>query len=66
MVTCGKFGSLYTGKAQQPQDQHLLSLSVCAVLPCVQTMVRLPVFGICKVHTDADACNCTQGAVQMP
>ena len=28
---------------------------------CVQTVVWLPVFGIFNVHTDADACDCTQG-----
>ena len=33
------------GKVQQPQEQRYLFLSVCAVFSCVQTMVRLPVFG---------------------
>ena len=28
---------------------------------CVQTMVRLRVFGIFNVYTDAHACNCTRG-----
>ena len=34
---------------------------MCAVFPCVQTTVWLPVFGIFSMHTDVDACNCTQG-----
>ena len=42
----GKSGLLYLGKAQRPQKQHYPFLSVCAVFSCVQTMVRLPVFGI--------------------
>ena len=36
---CGKFGSPYLGKAQQPQEQRYPFLSVCAVFSCVQTMV---------------------------
>ena len=38
-VSCEKFGSPYLGKAQQPQEQRYPFLSVCAVFPCVQTMV---------------------------
>ena len=48
-VPCGKFGSPYLGKAQQPQEQLYPFLSVCAVFSCVQTMVWLPVFGIFNV-----------------
>ena len=49
--------SPYLGKAQQLQEQCYPFLSVCAVLVsaafyCVQTMVWLPVFGICDVCTD--------------
>ena len=36
-------------------------LSVCAVFPCVQTMVWLPVFGIVNVRTDVDTYDCTRG-----
>ena len=53
-----KFGLLYLGKAEQPQEQHYPFLSLCAVGFIVQTMVWLPVFGIFNVHTD-DACDCT-------
>ena len=38
----GKFGSLYLGKAQQPQEQRYLFLSVC-VLPRVCACVRVSV-----------------------
>ena len=48
LVPCGKFELPYLGKAQQPQEQHYPFLSVSAVFLCVQTMVRLPVFGILK------------------
>ena len=58
---CRKFGSPYLGKAQQPQEQRYPFPSVCAVFPSVQTMLWLPVFGICNVRTDADACDCTRG-----
>lgn len=34
---------------------------VGAVLLWVQTMVWLPLLGICYLHTDADACDCTLG-----
>ena len=51
----GKFGSLYPGKSQQPQEQCYLFLSVCAIFSCVQTMVWLPVFWIFNVRTDVDA-----------
>ena len=46
---------------QQPQEQRYPFLSVCAVFPCVRTVVWLPVFGIFNVHTDVDACDCTRG-----
>ena len=42
----GTFGSPYPGKAQHPQEQRYPFLSVCAVFPNVQAMVRLPVLGI--------------------
>ena len=53
-VPCGKFGSPYLCKAQQPQEQRYPFLSVSAVFSCVQTMAWLPVSGICNVRTDAD------------
>ena len=34
---------------------------MCVELSCVQTMISLPVFGMFKVRTDADACDCTRG-----
>ena len=46
---------------QQLQEECYPSLPVCAVCFCVQTLVRLPVFGIFNMHTDADACVCTWG-----
>ena len=61
IVPCGKFGLSYPGMAQQPQKQRYPLLSVCAVFPCVQTMVWLPAFGIFNMDTDADACDCTRG-----
>ena len=54
----GNYGSPY---AQQPQEQHYPVLSVRVVFLFVQTMVRLPVFGMFNVHTDVDACDCTLG-----
>ena len=39
IVPCGKFGSPYSGAAQQPQEQRYSFLPVCAVLSCVQTVV---------------------------
>ena len=45
IVLCGKFGLPYLDKAQQPHEQYYPFLSVCAVLSCAETMVRLPVFG---------------------
>ena len=57
----GKFGSLYLGKAQQPQEQRYPFLSMCAVFSRVQTMIWLPMFAIFNVNTDADACDCTRG-----
>ena len=40
---------------QQPQEQRYPFLPVFAVLSCVQTIVRVPVFGSFNVHADADA-----------
>ena len=39
-VPCGKFGSPYLDKAQQPQEQRYPLLAVCAVFSCVQKLVR--------------------------
>ena len=61
IVPCEKFGSLYMGMSQQLQEQRYPFLPVCEVFTCVQTMVRLPVFGIFSVGTDVDACDCTRG-----
>ena len=52
IVPCGKFGSPYLGKTQQPQEQCYRFLSVRAAFSCVQTMVWLPVFGNFNVRTD--------------
>ena len=62
-VICGKFRrvSPYLDTAQQPQEQRDPFLPVCAVFPCVHTMVWLPVFVIFNVRADVDACHCTQG-----
>ena len=43
------------------QEQRYPFLLVCAVVLCVQTVVWLPVFGGYNMHTDVDACDCTQG-----
>ena len=61
IVPCWKLGSPYPSKAQQPQEQRYPSLSVCAVFPCVQTRIWLPVFGIFNVCSDADECDFTRG-----
>ena len=62
IVPCGKFGSPYPGKAQQPREQRYLFLPVCAVISCVQTMVWLPVFGIVNVRKGVtDACDTAHG-----
>ena len=60
-LCAGNDGSPYLGKAQQPQEQHYPVLSVRVVFLFVQTMVRLPVFGMFNVHTDVDACDFTLG-----
>ena len=49
IVPYRKFGFFYPGKAQELQEQCYPFLLVCAVFPCVQTMVWLPVFGIFNV-----------------
>ena len=71
IVLCRKFVSPYLHKVQQLspylikvqqlQGQCYPFLSVCAVFSCVQTMVGLPVLEIFNMHTDIDACSCTQG-----
>ena len=58
IVPCGKFGSSYPGKALQPQEQRYPLLSVCAIFSHFQIMAWLPAFGIFKMDTDADACDC--------
>ena len=60
IVPCSKFRLPYLGKAQQPQEQCYLFLSVCAVFLCVLSMARPPAFGILNGHTDVDACSCTR------
>ena len=60
-VPCGKFGSPYLDKAQQPQEQRYPFLSVCAVFSFVQTVVWLQMFRNFNMHTDVDACDCTRG-----
>ena len=64
IVLCGKFESPYPGKAQQLQERYYPLLSVCAVFLCVQTMVRLPMFGIFNVHTWCWSGQLHTGAVQ--
>ena len=41
LVPCGKFGSLYLGKAQQPKKHRYPFLSVCVVFSRVRTMPML-------------------------
>ena len=53
------FRSSYLGKAQQPQAQRYPFLSMCVIFSCLQTVVWLSVFGICKVRTELDVCDCT-------
>ena len=57
-------GLTWERHVQHPQEQRYPFLSVCAVFSCVETMVWMPVFGICIVIADADACDCTRGAVR--
>ena len=45
----------------QPQVQHYLFLSVCAVFSWIQTVVWLPAFGIFNVCMHVDTRNCTHG-----
>ena len=59
IVPCGKFGSPYLGKAQQPQEQRYPFLSKCTVFSQVQKMVWLPTFGIFNMCADVIACHCT-------
>ena len=40
-----------------------IPISVCGISERVQTIVWLPVFGIFNVRTDAEAGDCTWGAV---
>ena len=62
MSLVGNSGLLtWVVKAQPPQEQRYPFLPLCAVFPCVQTMVWLPVYGIFNVPTDVDTCNCTRG-----
>ena len=61
IIPCGKSGSPYPGKSQQPQEHRYPFLSVCGVFSCIQTMIWLPMFGIFNVRSDADACDCTRG-----
>ena len=56
IVTCAKFASPYQGAAQQQQEKRYPFLPVWVVFICVQTRVRLPLFGICNMHTDVDVC----------
>ena len=41
----GTVGHLGWVEAEQPQEQRYPALPLCAVFSCVQTVVRLPVFG---------------------
>ena len=61
---CGKFGSPYLGKAQQPHERAAHSCQCVYyfhVFLCVKTMVWLPVFEIRNVRIDVEACDCTRG-----
>ena len=61
VIPYGEFGSPYLGKATAAARAVLpIPTSKCIFL-CVQTVVCLPVFGILNMHSDVDACNCTQG-----
>ena len=51
----------YLGRAQESQKQRYPFLSVCAVFPCVQTMVWPQVLGCFNVVTYVDACDCKRG-----
>ena len=61
LIPFGNLGHLTWVRLQQPQEQHCPFVPVRAVVLCVQTMVWLPVFGICNLHTAADACDDAQG-----
>ena len=57
IIPCRKFGSPYSGKAQQLQEQCYPFLSMCAVFfACPNNGV-----GLFNIHSDADACECTWG-----
>ena len=65
IVPYGKSGSPYADKIALPLTVDAraalpIPVSVCGI-SVYQTMVWLPVFGICNVRTAVDACNCTRG-----
>ena len=58
----GKLGHLTWVRHSSCKSSALYPfLTECAIFSCVRTVVWLPAFGIFKVHTDVDACNCTRG-----
>ena len=57
----GNLGRLTWVRLQHRQKLHYPFLKVCAILPCVQTKVWLPVIGLFNVHTGVHACDCTRG-----
>ena len=60
-VPCGKFGSLYLDKTQQPQEQRYPFLSVCAVLSvCPNDGVAARVWDLLTCALSVDACDCTR------
>ena len=65
IVPYGKSGCPYADKIALPLTVDAraalpIRLSVCGI-SVYQTMVPLPVFGICNVRTAVGACDCTRG-----
>ena len=48
-------------RVRHTHSQRYPFLSVCVVVSCVQTMVWLPVFGICNVRIYVGACDFSRG-----
>ena len=62
IVSRGKIGSPYLGKAEQPQEQRypLCQCHVCSIFVRPNNGVWLPVLEGFNVRTDVDARDCTR------
>ena len=60
IVPCHKFGSPYLVKVQQLKEQCTIPISVCRIFVYSNNGMAAR-FRILYVHTDVDACDCTEG-----